>query len=179
MDTGFGDAQPLQPEDLPVPDTIPANDHDRLRTITPLPARRVLIVANQTATSSTLVTELQAQTKRGRVAFHLVVPALNSHLRHWLSDTDHAVSAARRRSEDALAVLESHGLPVSVEIGDSVPLLAIGDALAQFPADEILISTLPPSRSHWLEHGLVELARTRFDVPVRHLIAPEEAVLAA
>jgi GABA permease len=160
-------------------DRIPVKDHARVREVTSVPVRRVLIVANQTATSSALITELQAQTKRGRVDFHLVVPALNSHLRHWLSDTDDAVSAARRRGEDAVAVLESHGLPASVEVGDSVPLLAIEDALSQFDADEILISTLPPSRSHWLEHNLVELARSRFEVPVHHVIAGEDVALAA
>src|ERR1700722_13716798 len=147
-----GDSQPLQTLGLPMPDTIPARNHTHLRKVTTSPARRVLIVANQTATSSALITELQAQTKRGNVDFRLVVLALNSHLRHWLSDTDDAVSAARRRSEEALAVLKSHGLPITVEIGDSVPLLAIGDAISQFPADEILISTPPPSQSHWLEH---------------------------
>ena len=87
--------------------------------------------------------------------------------------------AARRRAEHAATVLNFHGLPTSVEVGDSVPLLAIHDALAQFEADEIVISTLPANRSHWLEHNLVELARTHFDVPVRHVIAAEEAVQAA
>jgi GABA permease len=162
-----------------VSDTIAANRHTRLRTVTPVPKRRVLIVANQTATSSALITELRIHAKRGPVDFHLVVPALNSHLRHWLSDIDDAVSAARRRGADAQAVLKSHGLPISVEIGDSVPLLAIGDALSQFDADEIVISTLPPNRSHWLEHNLVELARSHFDVPVRHVIPGEDLVLAA
>jgi GABA permease len=162
-----------------MPDRLPAKDHARLREVTPVPARRVLIVANQTATSSALIDELHKQTKHGDVDFHLVVPALNSHLRHWLSDTDDAVSDARRRGEDALAVLKSHGLPISVEIGDSVPLLAIEDALAQSPADEIVISTLPANRSHWLEHNLADLARGRFDVPVRHVIADEDVVLAA
>jgi GABA permease len=113
------------------------------------------------------------------VRLHLVVPALNSRLRHWVSDIDRAVSAARRRAEDARAVLKAHGLAVSVEVGDSIPLLAIDDALALFDADEIVISTLPPSRSHWLEHRLVELARDRFDVPVRHLIVSDDGMLAA
>jgi hypothetical protein len=162
-----------------MPDTIPASSPARLRNATALPARRVLIVANQTATSSVLIDDLRVEAGRGPVNFHLVVPALNSHLRHWLSDTDDAVLAARRRGEDALAILKSHGLPISMEVGDSVPLLAIGDALAQFPADEIVISTLPPTRSHWLEHDLVELARGRFDVSVRHLIAGEDVALAA
>jgi GABA permease len=150
-----------------------------MRKTTPSPTRRVLIVANQTATSSTLIAELRAQAKRGPVHFHLVVPALNSHLRHWLSDTDDAVFAARRRSEEAVAALTSYGLLVSVEVGDSVPLLAIGDALSQFRADEIVISTLAPSRSHWLEHNLVELTRGRFETPVRHVIAGEDVALAA
>jgi GABA permease len=107
------------------------------------------------------------------------VPALNSHPRRALSDTEDAVLAARRRAEHAATVLKFHGLPTSVEVGDGVPLLAIHDALAQFDADEIVISTLPPNRSHWLEHNLVELARTHFDVPVRHVIADQEAVRAA
>jgi GABA permease len=162
-----------------VSDTIPADSQASLRKVTALPAHRMLIVANQTATSSALITELHAQAQRRPVEFHLVVPALNSHLRHWLSDTDAAVSAAQRRGEDAQAVLRARGLTISVEIGDSVPLLAIGDALAQFPADEILISTLPPDRSHWLEHNLVDRARSQFNVPVRHVIAGADVVLAA
>jgi GABA permease len=162
-----------------MPDTIPATSPARPRNPRPVSARRVLVVANQTATSWSLINELLAQAKRGQVHFHLVVPALNSHLRHWLSDTDDAVLAARRRGEDALARLKSHGLPITMEVGDSVPLLAIGDALSQFPADEIVISTLPPSRSHWLEHDLVKLARNRFDAPVCHVIASEDVAVAA
>jgi GABA permease len=162
-----------------VPDTIAVNGRTPLGNVTPLPVHRVLIIANQTANSPALIAELRDQAKRGPVDFHLVVPALNSRLRHWLSDTDDAVSAARRRGEAALAALKSHGLPITVEIGDSVPLLAIGDALSQFDADEIVISTLPPSQSHWLEHNLVNLVRLSFDVPVRHVIAGEEAALAA
>ena len=134
-----------------MPDTTPAP----LRRITSSPTRRVLIVANQTATSSALLGELRVHAERGPVQFHLVVPALNSHLRHWLSDTDDAMLAARRRAEEALSTLKSNGLPATAEIGDSVPLMAIGDALSQFRA------------------------RTRFDVPVRHVIAGEEVVLAA
>jgi GABA permease len=162
-----------------VPETIPADSRAPLRKVNPLPVQNVLVVANQTATSPALIAELRDRAQRGPVRFHLVVPALNSHLRHWLSDTDDATLAARRRSEDALAVLNSHGLPVTTEIGDSVPLLALGDALSQFPADEIVISTLPPNRSHWLEHKLVDRARRDFSAPVRHVIAGEEVVLAA
>ncbi len=160
-------------------DTISANDHASVSKVEPARAQRVLIVASQTATSPALISELRDRTTRGPVQFHLVVPALNSHLRHWLSDTDDAVLAARGRGEGAVSILESHGLAITVEVGDSVPLLAIGDALSQFHADEIVISTLPPERSHWLEHDLVERARREFQLPVRHVVAGEQLGLAA
>ena len=47
---------------------------------------------------------------------------------------------------------------------------ALEDALREFPADEIVVSTHPPGRSHWLELGVVENARMRFDVPVTHVV---------
>ena len=143
------------------------------------PVRRVLVIANQTATSPALIAALRERNTLGPVCIHLVVPALNTRLHHWLSDTDGAVAAAHRRAEDARQVLMANGLTISFEIGDSVPLHAIDDALAQFEADEIVISTRPPSQSHWLEHDVVELARDRFDVPVRHVVAPERGAPAA
>jgi GABA permease len=151
----------------------------RLRSTTDSATCRVLVVANQTPISPALIAQLQERSARGPVRLHLVVPALNSRLSHWLSATDGAVSAARRRADDAQALLKARGLAVTVEIGDSVPLLAIDDALAEFDADEIVISTLPPSRSHWLEHNLVEAARDRFGVPIRHVVGSEDGTLAA
>ena len=128
-----------------------------------------------------LIAELKARVEREPAwPFHLVVPALNSHLRHWLSDTDGAVSAAHRRGDDALSVFTSHGLNVTIEIGDSVPLLAIGDAPVAVRCRRNCRSRrCQPDRSHWLEHDLVNRVRARFDIPVRHVVAREEAVLAA
>jgi hypothetical protein len=164
---------------MPDTDTIDKNPPRHLHAVAPLPTQRVLVVANHSATSLALITELRERASLGAVSFHLVVPALNSRLRHWLSDSDEAVSAARRRGRDASAVLESHGLPLTVEIGDSVPLLAIEDALSQFNADEIVIATLEPNRSHWLEHGVVEIVRRRFGVPVRHVVGADQVEPAA
>ena len=60
------------------------------------------------------------------------------------------------------------------EIGDGDPLQALEDALREFPADEIVVSTHPPGRSHWLELGVVENARMRYDVPVTHVVVDLE-----
>ncbi len=157
-----------------MPETLQLSGRARLRPTTDSPIRRVLVIANQTATSPRLIAELQDCSARGPVDLHLVVPALNSRVSHWLSATDGALSDARRRAADAKAVLMAHGLDVSVEIGDSVPVLAIDDALADFDADEIVISTLPPSQSHWLEHDVFKLARDRFGVPFRHVVGSDD-----
>src|SRR5262245_34209325 len=70
----------------------------------------------------------------------VVAPALNSWLRHWLSDED----PARRRAEERLAAvvrqLQRTVVHVEGRVGDADPLQAIADALATFPADEIVIS---------------------------------------
>jgi hypothetical protein len=53
--------------------------------------------------------------------------------------------------------------------------MAIEDALRTFGADEIIISTHPEGRSHWLVKGIVTKARDRFPVPVTHVVVDLEA----
>jgi len=103
----------------------------------------------------------------------VVVPALNTRLRHWLSDIDDAVARAHDRLEVALGDLRTRGVSARGEVGDANPLVAIDDALAHFAASAIVIATLPAGQSNWLERGLIDKARARFDVPVTHLVASE------
>src|SRR5215208_2609680 len=94
----------------------------------------------------------------------VVVPALNSRLRHWLSDED----AARRRVEERAAAivdrLEQSGVHAEGRVGDADPLLAIADALPTFPADEIVIAA-EPERANRLADDLAARARQRFALP--------------
>ena len=110
----------------------------------------------------------------------VVVPALNTKLKHWVSDEDGARAAAAERLEASLEAMRASGLKAEGEVGDGDPLQAIEDALRTFAPDEIVISTHPAGRSHWLERGVVEGARERFDLPVVHVVvdlaaAPAEA----
>jgi nucleotide-binding universal stress UspA family protein len=94
----------------------------------------------------------------------VVVPALNSWLRRWLSDED---AARRRAAERAAAIvdrLEQSGVHAEGRVGDADPLLAIADALPTFPADEIVIAA-QPERSTRLADELVTRARDRFGLP--------------
>jgi len=100
----------------------------------------------------------------------VICPALNSPLRHWASDEDGARADAQSRLEASLAKLKADGVDARGEIGDGDPIQAIEDALRLFGAEEIIISTHPEGRSHWLERGVVESARERFDVPITHVV---------
>ncbi|MGI8974930.1 MAG: universal stress protein [Gaiella sp.] len=134
------------------------------------PNRRILVVANETVQSPALLELLRAKAAGMREDVLVVCPALNSRLRTWTSDEDGARGAAQRRLEATLARLHEVGVTARGTIGDGDPLQAIEDALREFPADEIVVSTHPPGRSHWLEQGVVTLAEERFDVPVTHVV---------
>ena len=137
---------------------------------------RILVVANQTVGGKALLAEI-GNRARGRPAEVLVVtPALaSSRAAHWASDLDEAIELARQRMELSVIAIEGTGLKVRGEVGDSDPNVAIEDALRAFPADEIVISTHPPDRSRWLEHGVVDRARSEVELPVTHVTVDLEA----
>ena len=132
--------------------------------------RRILVVANETVGGRTLREEVERRSEGYDVQILVVCPALNSPLRHWVSDEDAARAAAQERLDSSLARLAEEGLDARGEVGDGEPLQAIEDALRSFGADEIIISTHPEGRSHWLEKGIVETARERFAVPITHVV---------
>jgi hypothetical protein len=83
--------------------------------------------------------------------------------------------AAQGRLEASLARLAEAGIDARGEIGDGDPLQAMEDALRTFGADEVIISTHPEGRSHWLERGVVTGARERFTVPITHVVTDLQA----
>jgi hypothetical protein len=132
--------------------------------------RRILVISNETVEGTVLheTIRFRAHNVEGEVL--VVAPALNSRLRHWMSDTDGARAAARRRVDRCVERLAVAGVRARGEVGDADPMQAIADALRTFAADEILVATHPEARSHWLAHDLVARARLRFDVPVLHVV---------
>ena len=134
-------------------------------------APRILVIANRTCPCPTLVDEIARRVGNADSEVLIVAPALNSRLRHWVSDVDEAIARAHHRVELALASLRERGISARGEVGDANPLIAIADALANFSATEIVIATHPPAQSNWLEHRLVERATSRFNLPITHLIS--------
>jgi hypothetical protein len=143
-------------------------------------SKRILVVANETAEGAQLHETVLAR-GNGSAEVHVVSPALNSRLRHWISDVDQARHAAEDRLVKCLGRLRDAGLDARGSVGDSDPLQAIADALHSFPADEIVVATHPEERSNWLERDLVERARSRYALPVLHVVVgpPEPVPVAA
>jgi hypothetical protein len=137
--------------------------------------RRILVIANETVAG----TELRQAIERAASGYDahvlVVTPALNTKLRHWVSDEDKARADARRRQADSLAQLAQAGIDARGEVGDADPVQSIADALRTFGADEVIISTHPEGRSNWLERGVVDSARERFAVPITHVVVDLEA----
>jgi hypothetical protein len=128
----------------------------------------VLLVANRTCPCPDVLDAVRARAGTGGEV-RVVVPALNRRLRHWVSDTDEAIAAARTRLDEALDWLADFGVMADGEVGDADPVQAAEDALARFRADEIVISTYPEPHSNWLEKDIVGRTRERSGLPVAHL----------
>ena len=136
--------------------------------------RRILVVANETVGGGELLDEIRRRSEGVNEHVLVVVPALNSPLRTWTSDEDGAREAAQQRLEASLASMRASGIDAHGEVGDGDPLQAIEDAVRTFAPDELIISTHPPERSHWLERGVVAGARERFALPVTHVVVDLE-----
>src|SRR6187397_1927953 len=136
--------------------------------------RRILVVANETVAGRSLRDEVVRRAQEGQAEVLVVMPALNTRIRHWTSDADTARTAAQIRLDESLAALSAGGIDARGIVGDDDPIQAIEDSLRMFPADEIVVSTHPPGRSNWLEHGIVERAGERFDLPITHVVVDLE-----
>src|SRR5690348_5052585 len=152
----------------PVPGA--ADPPRRITSETPAGVHRVLVVANETVGGEALLATIERVAQPGTELL-VVAPAMPSQVRHWASDVDGARAEAERRLQASVSRLEATGLAVRGEIGDDDPLIAIADALRTFGADEIVISTHPAGRSHWLEQDLIGKAEARFALPITHAVA--------
>ena len=148
----------------------PAPEREQVRSLGGSDERRVLVVANETVQGEELLSTISTLALVERTQFLVVCPALNSRLKTFTSDEDPAREAARARLDVTLARLRSVGIEAQGEVGDGDPLVAVDDAMRTFGPNEIVISTHPPGRSNWLERGIVESVRARYDVPVTHVV---------
>ena len=140
---------------------------------------RVLLIANRTAASSSLVEAVRTRAARGPARFYLVVPATPHGLDRAVNPEIAGREEAAAQLEAALPRLtEAAGSDVEGAVGDADPLAAITDAMYAQEFDEIILSTLPRRLSRWLRLDLPSKAR-HFGLPLTHVEAKTEAPAAA
>jgi hypothetical protein len=135
-----------------------------------LPFYVTLAVANRTASGDELPKVLKEKAEahtdeQTRSLFIVVVPQEGGH--------GHAAERARTRLKLLLDRLRAQGLYAAGMVGDPDPYRAILHVLQHFRVDEIVISTFPETKSGWLRTDLIERVRRHTNMPVEHVVAPE------
>ena len=139
---------------------------------------RILVIANQTVGGEELRQEI-LQHAGSQPLVRVVAPVLPSRAHYIASDIDRELADAQRRLDATLAWLREKGIEATGRVGDLTPRQAIEDELRAFAADELIVSTHPAKRSHWLESGLLQQARDELDIPVAHVVVDLERQTAA
>jgi hypothetical protein len=129
---------------------------------------RVVVVCDESCTSSTLSDELLRHAAGRPVEAFVVAPALGSRLAHWTGD-DTGRARAEDHLESTVRALAEVGISAHGTIGSDDPVEAADDALRQFPADELVFATHAEAGANWLERDVVRVAEKRYEVPTIHI----------
>ena len=129
-----------------------------------LPFKVTLVVANRTASSAPLRDALLAKAEGDeRHLFIVVIPQEGGEGLH--------VRRARGRLSQVVDRLRNDGLFAAGMIGDPDPYTAAMNGLQFFRVDDVVISTLPETRSGWMRTDLIERVRRASGKPVDHVAA--------
>jgi hypothetical protein len=129
------------------------------------PGRRLLVVADAWCRQDALRNEIEAHLD-GAVAVHVVVPVRVSHLHFLANDEATEQREAERTMLITVGLLQRRGIWATGTVGDDKPLESMTDALAAFPATNVLLALPPEEDSYWLERDLLAKARALTELPV-------------
>jgi hypothetical protein len=137
-----------------------------------LPFEVTLVVANRTASGDALMAELKRRAgSDGRRVFIVTVPQEGGEGVH--------TAKARARLAQVIDRMRAEGLFAAGMIGDPDPYTATMNALQFFRVDDIVISTLPATRSGWMRADLIDRVRSASGKPVDHVEAQASSPAAA
>jgi hypothetical protein len=127
-----------------------------------LPFEVTLVAANRTANDPAVLERLKARAAEGgQRLFIFVIPQEGGQGLH--------AQQARARLAQVLDRARTAGLLCAGMIGDPDPYTAIMNGLQFFRVQDIVISTLPATRSGWMRADLIERVRRATNKPVEHV----------
>jgi hypothetical protein len=129
----------------------------------------VLVVANETLGGRSLIEAVRSRAQAGDARFVLCVPQTRPRAGYVIYD-DAVHESAQARVDLAVGFVRSEGMQAIGEVGDPDPYAATMDAVREYNPDEIIISTLPETRSGWLRRDLIDRVRDASGLPVEHVV---------
>ncbi len=132
----------------------------------------VVVIANETAASKTLLDEVRGEASESGDRVTVIAP-VNEPRQGYVVYEDTRRASAGRRLDKTLTVLREAGIPAQGFVVETDPVQAVKDALAQLEpqVDEVVVSTHPPQTSGWMRRDVVEEIRRLVDpIPVKHVI---------
>jgi hypothetical protein len=125
------------------------------------PVKNVLVVANETVGGRDLIESLERRASETPHRFTVIAPQAGK--------DPEAVATAQERLDDTITELRQAGLHAVGQVMEFDPVTSIENALQYHPADEIVISTFPSTRSRWLRGDVIDRVRKATGKKVEHI----------
>ncbi len=134
--------------------------------------KRILVVVDRTISDARVIRPVvRAVVARDTDEVCVIAPILTNRLDWVTNDDADAIADAEQRLAATLQQfydrdVEAHGTVG----GDDAILTTIDDALAQFPADEIIIAVHADHDQHWRERNVADKIRSSHAQPLTELL---------
>lgn len=135
------------------------------------PTHRVLLVVDEVFRGEDFASALRSHLgDKTDVETFVLAPAIaHNRIDQELGNIDPNLPEARERMETVISELHGAGYQATGQIGDADTLVAIGDGLRQFDADEIVVVSHIDGEAQSSEGGIRERLQTDYHQPVTHL----------
>lgn len=125
--------------------------------------RTILVIANETIASGTLVDEIRRRHEEGFWRFTLACPTEGGDPR-----------AAERRLQVTLSVLAEAGIDASGAVVDGDPFEALRRVTSEEEVQEILLATYPTGESRWMADDMVDRLRKLSGLGITRVVVRRE-----
>ena len=164
---------PAEDETRPLPVVLAtATPEEREAILSSL--AHLLVVANQTVAGQPLIEAVRRHAGAHPTRVTVICPR-SEPPGGWVVDEQQVHRDAERRLADTLERLRGAGVEATGTIVERDPFTAVMDAVHSDPPSEIIISTLPGTRSGWLRRDLVRRVREQTGLPVEHVVSDSPA----